>query len=110
MGSACLGAWLQQADDGGVELALARQTELELLQFGAGGQASEPEQVAALLEVGVGGELVDVDAAIGEHALVAIDVANARISCGDAFQAFRRISNGHTFLGIDRISTGYFRF
>ena len=100
------GGLTQEADDRGIELALARQTELELLEFGAGGKASEPEEVAALLEVGVGGQLMDVDAAIGEYSLVAIDVANARISCGDAFQAFRRIGNGHAFLGVDRMNTG----
>ena len=36
---------------------------------------------------------MDIDAAIGEHALIAIDVANAGVDGGNAFQAFRRLKN-----------------
>ena len=82
-----LGRLAQQADDGGVEFALAREVEFQLLQLGAGRQMSKPKQVATLFKVRVVGQFVNIDAAVGKHSLVAIDVADAGIDGGYAFQA-----------------------
>ncbi len=59
-----LGGLPQQADDRSIQLALARQVQLELLQFGAVRQTSKPEQIADFLEIGMVGKFVDVDAAV----------------------------------------------
>ena len=102
-GQGVLGRLPQQADDGGVQLALARQVELQLLQLGAIGQPPKPQQVADFFEGRVVGQLVDVDAAIGEHALIAIDVADAGICGGNAFQPLGAVHHrGHENLSRPR--------
>ena len=45
-------------------------------ELGGGGELAEPEEVGGLFEGGALGELVDVDAAIGEDAGVAVDPAD----------------------------------
>jgi hypothetical protein len=51
--------------------------------------------VGGLLEVGAGGELMDVDAALGQHAGVSVDPADRRFCCDDAFQTLAWLCCGH---------------
>ena len=62
------------------------------------GEFAEPEEVGGLFEGGALGELVDVDAAVGENAGVAVDPADGGAGGDDAFQAFRCDSSGHRWL------------
>ena len=79
----------EQADDGCVELTLFGHAIAKFTQLLALGKAAEPEQVAGFLEVGVFGEVVNIDPAIGEDALLAIDVTDAGCSCDDSFESLR---------------------
>ena len=56
-------------------------------EFGLGGEGAEPEQVGGLLKGGVGRELVDVDAAVGEHAGFAVDPADAGVCRDNSFES-----------------------
>ena len=85
----------QEVDDLGVELAGGGEMRGELGEFGGVGQLAEPEQVGGLFEGGALGELVDVDAAVGEDAGVSVDPADGGVGGDDAFQAFRCDSSGH---------------
>ena len=88
----------QEVDDFGVELAGGGEVGGELGELGGVGEFAEPEEVGGLLECGTFREFVDVDAAIGEDAGVAVDPADRR-GCGDdAFQASRCDSGGHNAL------------
>ncbi len=66
----------EEVDDLWVELARGGEVPVEVGQFRGVGQFAEPEEVGALFEGGALGELVDVDAAIGEDAGVAVDPAD----------------------------------
>ena len=87
MGKRMLRNLSYEADDLGVEFTLAHELHIELLQFGAVGQLPEPEQVADFFKVGMIGEFVDVDAAIGKNTLVAVDVTDAGISGNYTFES-----------------------
>ncbi len=50
---------------------------LKVLELHLRGQGAEPEEIGGFFKGGFGGELVDIDAAVGEHAGVAVDVADA---------------------------------
>ena len=84
-----------------LDLALVRlrQTLLEVFQFAALRQAAKPQQVASFFEGGMFGKFVNVNAAIGKDAAVAIDITNAGVGGDDAFQALRRSAGhaGHRF-------------
>src|SRR6516162_877923 len=90
-----LGCDAQQVQDRGVELAFFRQPFAQFTQLMALGQASKPEEVAGLLEVGMVGEIVDIDAAVGEYTLFAIDIADARRGGNHALQTFGRVRCGY---------------
>ena len=60
-------------------------------KLGAVRQATKPEQIADFFEVRMVGQFVNVDAAISEDALIAIDETNAGIGCGNAFQALTAV-------------------
>ena len=77
MGKRVLGALAQQLDDRCIQLALFRQSICSSRSSVRVGKLAEPQQVAGFFEVRVVGEFVDVDAAIGENAPIAVDVANA---------------------------------
>jgi len=66
-------------------LALVRETLVQILQLIAIRKAPKPEQVAGLFKSGMLGEFVNVDAAIGENAAFAIDIADARVGGDNAF-------------------------
>ena len=68
MGEASSGALRRRSMILAVERAGGGELLAELGEFGGGGQLAEPEQVGGLFEGGALGELVDVDAAIGEDA------------------------------------------
>ena len=55
-----------------------RQLRLQVAELGARRQAAVPEQVADLLERRVPGEIVDVVAAVGEHAAIAVEITDRR--------------------------------
>ena len=88
----------EEVDDLGVELACCGEFCGEVGEFGGVGELAEPEEVGGLLEGGALGELVDVDAAVGEDAGVAVDPADGGAGGDDAFQAFRCDSGGHKTL------------
>ena len=71
------GSNAQQVEDGRVKLAFFREAFPDLFQLIALGQAAEPEQEAGFFEIGVVGEVVNIDAAIRQNALFAVDVTDA---------------------------------
>ena len=80
------------------QLALAGHVQLQLVELSAIRQPPEPQQIANFLEGRVVGQFVNVDAAIGEHAGIAIDVANSGIRRGNAFQTLWTLrSGGHGY-------------
>ena len=85
----------EEVDDLGIELAGVGELPGEGGELGGGGQLAVPEEIGGLFEGGVLGEFVDVDAAIGEDAGVAVDPADGRGGGDDAFQAFWCDSSGH---------------
>src|ERR1700685_3955826 len=56
---------------------------------------AKPKQEAGFFKGGMVGEFVNVDAAIGKDAAVAIDITNAGGGGNNAFQAFTGRSAGH---------------
>ncbi len=88
----------EEVDDLWIELAGCGEMGGEVGEFGGVGELAEPEEVGGLLEGGALGEFVDVDAAIGENAGVAVDPADGGAGGDDAFQAFRCDSGGHKTL------------
>src|SRR5215469_18311252 len=68
---------------------------MQLAQFLPSWKLAEPQQIARLLEIGVVGQFMDVNAAIGEHATVAVDVADLRIRGNDALEPLRSMSCSH---------------
>src|SRR5260370_14200858 len=69
-------------------MALLCQTSLQILYLALLRQAPKPKQVAGLFKTGMFGQFVNVNAAIGKHAAVSIDIANAGIGGDNAFQTF----------------------
>ena len=59
------------------------------------GQLAEPEEVGCLFKSGALGELVNVDAAVGEDPRVAVDPADRRVGGDDAFQSLWCDGGGH---------------
>ena len=93
---------------------MARLGELlrEGFELARGGELAIPEQVRGFLERGMPGELVDVDATVGEHAGVAVDEADGRRRGDDAFESLGGGSEGGhgTFSGgaaFDRAESTY---
>src|ERR1017187_5934746 len=74
--------------DGRIQFSFFRHALLQRPQFVGLGQTPKPKQVADFFEGGVVGEIVDVIAAIGEHSLLTVDVANAGCGSDNAFQSF----------------------
>src|SRR5207302_4961525 len=89
-----LGGHAQQVEDGCIQLAFLSQPLAKFAQLVALRQSSEPQQVAGFLKIGVVGEVVDIDAAIGQDALFTIDVANAGNGSYDAFKSFGGMAGG----------------
>ncbi len=79
----------QQVQDRSVQLALFRQPLPNFFQLVALGQTSKPQQVAGLFKIRVVGQVVNIDPAIRQYALLAVDVANAGSGGNDAFKALR---------------------
>ena len=88
------GSGPHQVDDGRIQLALCRQLLAERIQFGLRRQLAIPQQVAGLFKVGVVGKFVNVDAAVGEDALISVDVADAGICSDYSFQALGGVGGG----------------
>ncbi len=63
----------------GVESTRVSELLGEVLELGGCGQGTEPEQVGGLLKGRLLGQLVDVDAAVGEHTSFAVDPADAGV-------------------------------
>src|SRR5271168_1895396 len=79
----------------------------KLSKLGGRGELAEPEEVSALLEGGSLCEFVDVDAAIGENAGVAVDPADGGRGGDDAFQALWCDSGRHKVLLQERIRCAF---
>ena len=62
-------------DDGGRERSGPRELGLKVTQFGPGGQAAMPQQVADLLEGGLSREIVNIVPTICQHAALPVEVA-----------------------------------
>ena len=93
-GGRVFGHTAEEVDDLGIEFARCGEVVGELGESGRG-ELAEPEEIGGLLEGGALSEFVDVDAAIGEDAGVAVDPADGRRGGDDAFQAFRCDSGRH---------------
>ena len=74
-GRSAFGCGPQQIDDGRVQLALVRQLPAKFLEFIRLGQLAVPQQVAGFFEGGIVGKFVNINAAIGEDALVSVNVS-----------------------------------
>ena len=95
MGKACFGRSAQQVDDRRIQLALLRQPLVQIPSIRRGvGSLPYHKQVAGFLKVGVVGQFVNVDAAIGQNALLAVDIANAGVGGDYSFQTFRGVRGG----------------
>src|SRR6266576_1877255 len=85
-----------EIEDGGVQLALFRQTIVKLFQFIALGQPAKPQQVASFLEIGIVRQFVNIDTTIGQNSLVSIDVADAGSGSDYSLQpSFGGVGGGH---------------
>ena len=78
----------------GSSLRSSASRSAKFLQFSLRGQLAIPQQVAGLFKVGVVGQFVNVDAAVGEDALISVDVADAGIGSDDSFQALGGVRGG----------------
>ena len=92
----------------GSSLRSSRQALAQFVQFAGVGKLAEPEQVAGLFKSGMIGEFVNVDAAVGENALVPIDVADAGICGDDALKTFWGMICGHAGHALARSVRGMF--
>jgi hypothetical protein len=89
-----------ELDDRRVELTFLRQTLLQILKLGWLRQASEPKQIASFLKIGVVGQFMNVNSAIGKDATVTIDVANVGVGGNNTFQTFGGRGAGHARHGL----------
>ena len=96
MGVADGGKAAQHVDDALIECAGQGQLRLELAQGELVGQDAVPEQVGGLLEGRVLGQLVNVDAPIGQHARFSVDPADAGVRCDNSFQTLSSDSSRHS--------------
>ena len=88
MGRACLGALRSRSMMAGSSLrSPARRSRSSFSSFRVG-QLAVPQQVAGFFEGGMVGEFVNVDAAVGQDALISVDVADAGGGGDNSFQAF----------------------
>ncbi len=86
----------QHVDDALVEGAGKGELRLELAQVELVGQVTIPEEIGGFLEGGVFGQLVNVDAPIGQHARFSVDPADAGVRCNNSFQTLSSDSSGHS--------------
>ncbi len=61
------------------------------------GKAAVPEQVGRFFKAGFLGEIVDVDAAVGQHAGFTINETNAGISGNNSFKTLANDRGRHSF-------------
>ena len=68
-----------------------RSSAMRCASLGArrGWQVAKPQEVAGFFESGVVGQFVNIDATIGQNALIAIDVADAGGGCDYSLQSLR---------------------
>jgi hypothetical protein len=88
----------EEVDDLWIEFACGGEMPGEFSKLSGRGEFAEPEEVGALLEGGSLCEFVDIDAAIGEDAGVAVDPADGGRGGDDAFQALWCDSGRHKVL------------
>ena len=62
----------QEIDNCRIELAFSGEPFAQLLEFLLARQSAIPQQEASLLEIGVVGEFVNIDATIGENSLITV--------------------------------------
>src|SRR5579884_1796982 len=84
----------EQINDRGIELAFFRQRVTHISQFATLGQLAKPEQVADFFKRRVVGELVNIDAAVGEDTAITVDVTNARGARGYSGESPRELAGG----------------
>src|SRR5580658_2648624 len=76
---------------------------LQILKLALLRQPPKPKQVASLFKIGVLGQFMNVNAAIGKNAAVAIDVTNAGVGSNNAFQSFWGRSHARHSLSLNWI-------
>jgi hypothetical protein len=86
----------QQIDYAKVEAAGERELRLKLAQFELAGENAVPQQVCGLLEGGVHGQLVNVDAPIGQDASISVDPADPGVGCNNPLQTLSSDSGRHS--------------
>ncbi len=86
----------QHVDEALVERTGKGQLRLELAQGELVGEVSIPEEVSGLLEGGVLGQLVNIDAPIGQHARFSVDPADTGVRCNNSFKSLSSDSSGHS--------------
>src|ERR1700761_9093339 len=57
-----------------------------------------PEEVGGFLEVRLLGQLVNIDTAVGQHARIAVDPADAGVCCHNSFESLCCYRSRHTIL------------
>ena len=98
-GAGVFGQGAEEVDDGGGEFAGGGELLGEGAELGGVGKFAVPEEIGGFFEGGSVGELVDVDAAVGEDALGAVDEADGGLVGDDVLEAFGGGGGGgHVFL------------
>ena len=95
MGVALFGEGAEEVVDLRGKLAGGGELVREVGEFVVTGKVAEPQQVGSFLEGGLIGELVDIDAAVGQHTGIAVDPANAGVGCHYPFETFGHCRRCH---------------
>src|SRR6185312_9465520 len=86
----------QQVDNLRRQLASLREALCEDVQLRRIRQRAVPKEVGCLLKRGLRRQFVNIDAAIGKHAGIAIDPADAGVGCNNAFESLCSYRSCHT--------------
>ena len=76
IGVALVGTLRRKSMMRGSSSRAAASSAVKSASSACGGQLAEPEQIGGLFEGGLAGELVDIDATIGEDAGLSVDEAD----------------------------------
>ena len=85
----------QQIDNAHVKAPGERKLRLELAQLELAGKNAVPQQAGSLLEGGVHGQLVNVDAPIGQDAGFSVDPADTGVRRDNSLQTLSSDSSRH---------------
>src|SRR5581483_6939187 len=82
----------QKGENSRIQLARLCQRPPQLFEFATGRQLAVPQEVADLFEGGILGQVMDINATVGQDAPVSIYVADAGDGGDNAFQTLGRQS------------------